>query len=132
MGDEVYLYYGGYARGHKVNRFEERQIGLVKMKQDRYVARTISGGTGELVTPLLRFHAETLLVNANAEGGMLRVEIRNDAGTPLQGFTFADCSPITADTIASPVTWAHPLNTVKDIRLAFQLEQASLFAFYLE
>lgn len=132
VGDEVYLYYGGYARGHKVNRFEERQIGLVKMKQDRYVARTISGGTGELVTPLLRFHAETLLVNANAEGGMLRVEIRNDAGTPLQGFTFADCSPITADTIASPVTWAHPLNTVKDIRLAFQLEQASLFAFYLE
>ncbi|HNR31377.1 MAG TPA: hypothetical protein PKI11_10855, partial [Candidatus Hydrogenedentes bacterium] len=29
VGDKVHLYYGGYARGHKVNRFEERQIGLV-------------------------------------------------------------------------------------------------------
>ncbi len=134
VGDEVYLYYGGYARGHKVNRFEERQIGLVKMKQDRYVARTASDTPGELVTPLLRFHAETLLVNVNAEGGKLRVEIRDESGAPIPGFTFAKCSPITADTIAQPVTWAHLLNTLKDktVRLAFQLEQASLFAFYLE
>jgi len=74
------------------------------------------------------------LVNVNAEGGMLRMEMRDDTGSPLQGFTFADCSPITADTIAQPIAWAHPLNTLKakTVRLAFQLEQASLFAFYLE
>ncbi len=27
--EQVYLYYGGYKQGHKMNRFEERQIGLV-------------------------------------------------------------------------------------------------------
>ena len=27
VGDQIYLYYGGYARGHKVNRHQERQIG---------------------------------------------------------------------------------------------------------
>ena len=37
VGDEVYLYYGGYKWGHKHNRFAERQIGLVKMPRDRYV-----------------------------------------------------------------------------------------------
>lgn len=28
VGDEMFIYYGGYARGHKVERFTERQIGL--------------------------------------------------------------------------------------------------------
>ena len=43
VGDEVYLYYGGYARGHKVEPDTERQIGLAKMKRDRYVAITPAG-----------------------------------------------------------------------------------------
>ena len=46
VGDQIYLYYAGYAHGHKVNRFEERQIGLVTMKRDRYVARR-AGETGQ-------------------------------------------------------------------------------------
>lgn len=132
--DEVYLYYGGYARGHKVNRFEERQIGLVKMKLDRYVARTASAGTGELVTPPLQLNARTLAVNTDAEGGALRVEIRDEAGTALPGFAAEDCTAITADTISQPVAWPKSLETLngRTVRLAFSLERASLFAFYLK
>ncbi|HEX5273550.1 MAG TPA: hypothetical protein VFW33_23805, partial [Gemmataceae bacterium] len=33
VGDEVYFYYGGYARGHKVAADRERQIGLARMKR---------------------------------------------------------------------------------------------------
>jgi hypothetical protein len=36
VGDEVFFYYGGYARGHKVEPATERQIGLARMKRDRY------------------------------------------------------------------------------------------------
>ena len=134
VGDEVYLYYGGYARGHKVNRFEERQIGLVRMKQDRYVARTASGDIGELVTPPLLLNARTLLVNANAEGGRLRVELRDENGAPIQGFTRDDSTIIAGDKVDHPITWGKPVSALRDrpVRLAFLLENASLFAFYLQ
>src|SRR5262249_53964285 len=33
VGDEVYIYYGGYARGHKIERFTERQIGFVRIRR---------------------------------------------------------------------------------------------------
>ncbi|MBA3417007.1 MAG: hypothetical protein H0U10_17440, partial [Chloroflexia bacterium] len=39
VDDELYIYYGGYARGHKVERFTERQLGLARMPLDRYVSR---------------------------------------------------------------------------------------------
>lgn len=134
VGDEVYLYYGGYARGHKVNRFEERQIGLLKMKQDRYVARTAQNGKGELVTPLLKLSGKKLSINVNADGGLLRVEIRGAAGQPLPGFGFEDCVPITSDALSAPLTWTKPVESLagQAVRLAFSLERASLFAFYLE
>jgi len=134
VGDEVYLYYGGYARGHKVNRFEERQIGLLKIKQDRYVARTATEGSGEFVTPPLLLDGTKLAVNACADRGTLRIEIRNKAGVPLPGFEFTACAPVTTDTIRQEMRWEHPLEELRGetVLLAFRLEQSSLYAVYLE
>ena len=39
VGDEIYIYYGGYSGGHKVDRFNERHIGFAKILKDRYVSR---------------------------------------------------------------------------------------------
>jgi hypothetical protein len=69
VGDDVCLYYGGYARGHKVNRFEERQIGLVKMRRDRYVAREAGADGGTIETPVVVIDGDTLTINADAGGG---------------------------------------------------------------
>ena len=68
VGDEVYLYYGGYKSGHKVNRFEERQIGLVKMKRDRYVAREAGADGGSFRTPLVQFEAASDDVEPGSAG----------------------------------------------------------------
>lgn len=38
VGNEIRLYYGGYQHGHKV--FTDRQIGVVKIKKDRFMAAT--------------------------------------------------------------------------------------------
>lgn len=134
VGDEVYLYYGGYARGHKVNRFEERQIGLLKIRQDRYVARAALEGTGELVTPPLLLDGTKLAVNACANQGSLQMEIRDESGVAVPGFAFAACPPLTTDTIHQEIRWEHPLEKLRGrtVRLAFRLERASLYAFYLE
>src|SRR5215203_402138 len=71
VGDDVYLYYAGYARGHKVNMVEERQIGLIKMKRDRYVAREAGAEEGRLKTRWLSFdaNADGMTLNADALNG---------------------------------------------------------------
>lgn len=128
VGDQVYLYYGGYARGHKVNRFEDRQIGLVRMMRDRYVAREAKG-EGSLMTPLLVLNADTLTLNADARGGEIRVAICDKAGNALPGFSFNDCQPITADGLNLPVRWQQNLPRDRTVRLQFKLTRARLFAF---
>src|SRR5262249_61322339 len=38
VDDEVFVYYGGYARGHKVERVKERQVGLGPLAPGRVVS----------------------------------------------------------------------------------------------
>jgi hypothetical protein len=135
VGDEVYLYYGGYKQGHKMNRFDERQIGLVKMRLDRYVARRASGpepGTLKTVPIKLGRPVGTLQVNARAAGGRLRVQVSDAAsGQALAGLSFADCQLIETDSLRQPVCWRGSLAEAagRAVCLEFELTGADLFAF---
>lgn len=131
VGDEIYLYYAGYRWGHKYQRSLDRQVGLVKTKRDRYVARQAGREGGSLKTRLLTLDADALTLNANAENGEIRVQITDAAGQPIAGFTFADCRAITSDSLAAPVEWTGDLKSLRGraIRLEFSLKNASLFAF---
>jgi len=141
VGDEVYLYYGGYKQGHKVNRFLERQIGLVKMPLDRYVARKAEGPTpGVLVTaPLVMDElCGRLVVNTDAAAGELRVQVREaDSNTVIEDMSLTDCVPITADGLRLEVLWGTEEQTLaklaslanQTIKLEFKLANAKLFAF---
>jgi hypothetical protein len=133
VGDEVYFYYGGYKSGHKVNRFEERQIGLVKMQRDRYVAREAGPAGGSFKTPLVTLDAETLTLNLDARAGEVTVQILGPNGKPLRGFARQDCKAASGDAIAAPVQWKRSLNTLKGkpVQLEFFLKNARLFSFDL-
>jgi hypothetical protein len=133
VGDEVYIYYGGYARGHKVERFTERQIGLVRMKRDRYVAREAERD-GVIGTRLLTLNGTALSLNIDASQGEARVQILDEAGKPIRGFGFADCSPIKVDSLDGPITWKRSLTELqgKPVRVEFYLRKARLFAFELK
>ena len=135
VGDEVFLYYGGYKQGHKINRFEERQVGLVKMKRDRYIAREAGAEPGRLATPLVTLEADRMSVNVEPEpGGEVRVRIVDAAGKPIDGFDFEDCQPIVTDAVAAPVQWKRPLSELKSkpVRLEFSLNLTRLYGFDLE
>lgn len=135
VGDEMFIYYGGYKRGHKVNRFEERQIGLVRMKRDRYIAREAGAESGVLRTPLILLAGSRLTLNLEPKpGGKARVQIVGEDGKPVRGFAFSDCPPITADAVAAPVGWPAELNALKGrpARLEFKLTNARLFGFELQ
>lgn len=131
VGDELRLYYAGYQSGHKVNRFQERQIGLLRMKRDRYVAREAADGT--LRTPPLRLHGSKLTLNLEASTGEVRVQVLDEKGRVVPGFAFAECQPITGDGLDLPVRWRRSLAKLgtKPVRLEFSLRNARLFAFNL-
>lgn len=136
VGDKVYLYYCGYKQGHKMNRFEERQIGLVRMPLDRYVARRANTSTaGRLKTVPIRLGKTpgTLHVNAAATGGQLRVQVRDaQSDKVLPGLSFADCQAITTDGLRLPVRWhggGLSRASGRTVRLEFEVSRASLFAF---
>jgi hypothetical protein len=68
IGDELFIYYGGYARGHKVEPAKERQIGLARMPVDRYVSRDAGTNGGTLLTPPFALNGRRLIVNADIRG----------------------------------------------------------------
>lgn len=134
VADEMYLYYAGYRWGHKYRRSVDRQVGLVKMRRDRYVARQADSEGGLLVTRLVTLDAEQVTLNADASQGEIRVQAVDEAGTPLTGFAFADCQPIKTDGLQLPVMWSKPFSDIhgKPVRLQFSIKNASLFAFELK
>ena len=133
VGDELFIYYGGYARGHKVALDTERQIGLLRMPRDRYVCRVAGNQEGMLRTPLVKLGGETMTLNVDAPKGVVRVQVRGTDGKPLPGFAFADCEPVSADALAAPLRWKRPLSALRgqSVRLEFALRDARLFGFEL-
>jgi hypothetical protein len=132
-GDEVFIYYGGYARGHKVERFTERQIGLARLPRDRYVARRAGDAEGRLQTPPVLLDGSALTLNAAAadDGGAIRARVLDASGRPLDGFDFPDiAAPIRGDFLAHPLRWKRPLTDLRGhpVRLEFVLRRAALYA----
>ena len=127
VGDEIYLYYGGYKWGHKHNRFEERQIGLVKMLRDRYVARCAGPAGGTLRTPLVVLEGQKLTINARV-GDELKVRLLDGQYQPMAGFEWVTLS---GDKLDHTIAFDQPLPSGQAVCLEFQLRDAQLFGFDL-
>lgn len=133
VNDEVFLYYGGYKNGHKVNRYVERQIGLVKMRRDRYVARGADASGGVLRTPLLVIDGQRITLNAQVNGALV-ARLLDANGQVLPGFDSTDCRPIRGDSLGHELRWNGEFGRLKSqpIRLELELRDAELFALNVE
>ncbi len=140
MGEELYVYYGGYKLGHKRERDRWRQLGLAKMPRDRFVSRGAEGDQpGRLLTAPFRCPPDgtfRLTLNAQAQKGSIRVRICDEYGRPLLGYDYSDMEPVTGDSLALPVRWNTPRGektdavslTIPVFRLDVELTHARLFA----
>ena len=131
MGREVYLYYGGYAEGHKLGL---RQIGLAKIRKDGYVSLQAGPTDGTLLTKPFTFEGSELTLNTDTGAtGRVRVEIQDRHGESISGFTSDDCDPICTDDVAGTVTWQGNADlsavTGTAVRLKFTIHSADLYAF---
>jgi len=122
-GDETFIYYGGYRRGHKVERGTERQIGLARMRRDRYVARAAEGSaTGRLRTKAGILEASGLSVNARiAPEGKLAVRLLDPEGRAIPGYERAE---VRGDSTDLPVRWGKALAALRGKPVAVEFEVA--------
>lgn len=135
VGDEVYVYYGGYRWGHKAEVYTERGLGLARMPRDRYVA-LVAGKTDGLVrTRVAKLEAARMTINArvSAPAGQLRVRILDEAAQPYGGFDWGDAAPLKGDRVDLPVAWKGSLEKLRDkaVQFEFKLTEAEVYSFDL-
>lgn len=145
------LYYFGSDRCHGWSRDEQNQrllraagvapvldtsgVGMLEIRRDGFVAARAEYTGGEFTTPVVSFAGDELVLNIDTSAaGEARVEIRDELGIPIEGFTLADCDRIhTANQINRRVTWRGKADVAslagKPVRLRFVLRDADVFAF---
>jgi len=116
-------YYAG--PGSRVRRFTFRTDGFVALHADAAEA--------EFVTHPLTFTGDRLHVNVAAgDGPGLRVELQDEAGEPLPGFTLEECRPLVGDGLDAVVSWASAARlgdlAGRPVRLRFVGRDVDLFA----
>ena len=134
--DEFWFYYGAYRfPWNNGARTQVSGIGLATMPRDRFAG----------IRPLERFGQLTLkpisldgikgqTLNADAAGGEVRVEVLNEDGYRVRGYSKDDAIPITGDGLKHPVRWTErDLSALSEDRfmLRLHLDDAEVYALTL-
>ncbi len=135
VGDELYFYVSGRAGVPGSKASGVCTTGLAVLRRDGFASMDAGKAAGTLTTRPLRFSGKHLFVNADADGGELRVAVLGENGKPIPGFSQADCVTIRADKTLQAVQWkgAKDLSALagKSVRFRFHLKNASLYAFWV-
>lgn len=109
--DEIWFYYGAYANWN----LEEPEydvkpgsgIGLAIMPLDRFASLNPMNQVGQVtLKPIELNNYNNLTVNADANSGTVKVEILDEKGYRVEGFTKDDCELISGDSIRHKVSWS--------------------------
>ena len=119
-------HYWSGASGSTVRRYTLRLDGFVS------VQAPMSGG--ELVTKPVRFTGRQLRLNfSTSAAGSVRVELQDEAGRPLPGFSLEDCPPLFGDSVERPVSWRSGTDVGalagQAVRLRIVLQDADVYAY---
>jgi hypothetical protein len=115
-------YYEGSS--NRVRRFALRLDGFVSINAP------LRGGA--LLTKPFLFEGNQLVINASTSAaGWIRVEVQDENGKPLPGYSVDDCNEFWGDEIEGSVTWKdHSTldSEGKPIRLRFVMSDADIYA----
>lgn len=134
IGDTMYFYYGGRTYFHPPYSHGEGNcnIGLATMRRDGFVSRDASPIAGSLETKALVFEGTALHVNVKAGWGLCRVELLDEKGEPLEGYSGED-SPVIREDGTDISVFFKGLGIGerkgKPTRLRFILQNARLYSF---
>jgi len=143
MGDRLWFYYSAFSgTAKKVGDQPQKQgmycqgaTGLAFLRRDGFASMEADAEGGTLLTRPVTFSGKHLLVNVAAPAGSLRVEVLDQAGTPIAPFTLDNCVPVTGDSTLQRIGWkGNPdLTTLagKPVRFRFHLTNGALYAFWV-
>jgi hypothetical protein len=131
--DEHWIFYGGmderhYSKGRHLN------IGLAKLRLDGFVCLAAADKPGVVVTKPFKCEGDMLEVNVDAKDGSVRVELLDENGKAIPGFSGAAAKQYKgADELRLTPQWKSGgvLSSLKGktIKLKFTLQNARLYAF---
>lgn len=134
LTDEFRFYYGGYSEGATgADDYSlTTGIGLATLPRDRFVALCPQQQVGQVTLKLVDLtNYQGLTLNASAGQGVIHVELLDEEGRRLPGFTRAQALPITGDRLDHPVAWQGVTlaqRPVNQVMVRIYLENAALFA----
>ena len=149
MDDEIRFYYGGYSQGATGSDDQKLMtgIGLAILPRDRFagIKPVAISDQPTLKKPLKNIGQITLKpqdltsvkgiqLNADASDGSIRVEILDEHGKRLRGFSAEEAIPLRGDSLRHTVGWkSHRLSELKaqHYLLRLHLENATVYALTL-
>ncbi|MGD9497070.1 MAG: hypothetical protein AB7Y46_12305 [Armatimonadota bacterium] len=105
------------------------------IRLDGFVSACAPMAGGEMVTRPIIFEGGNLALNfETSAAGSVQVELQGAEGTPIEGYTLADCPQIYGDHLRFIVRWAKVGGDVRGlsgrpVRLRFVLRDADLYSF---
>ena len=154
-GGKMYMYAGvtdnlhGYNRGDRYNDgnnsllkkeafpAEKNSFAIARyeIREDGFISAYGGYMGGEFITPLLKFDGDSLELNIDTSAtGTALVEIQDEDGIPVPGYSIYDCDLIhTANQISRIVKWKGNASlghlSGKPLKLRFMLKNTHLYSF---
>ena len=134
--DKIWIYYTGLASRHWSNyhgddRPPKTGMGLATLRLDGFVSVDANADGWLLTKPIVAI-GDTLVLNADAEGGSIRVEAIDALGRVIPEFSKASCIPITSDGLRHIVKWKQgaDCNALqgRPIQLKIYMDKAKLYS----
>ena len=118
-------------------RHPDHRIRRLTVRQQGFASLHAGGERGEFTTHPLRFNGDSLVLNyATSAAGFLQIEIQDEDGNPIPGFTLDDMPELFGDELAATATWksGSDLSSLrgKTIRLRVRMDDADLYALRFE
>jgi hypothetical protein len=130
IDEETWVYYTALTTSHGAPVPPKRiSIGRAEWRRHGFVSLD-AGERGRVETKPLRLGSPSLVINANAKGGELRVALLEADGSPITGCALEDCEPLRADATRWPARWRSgaELPTERPVRVVVAMKQAQLFS----
>ena len=133
IGRNVSFYEQGISRPHfEYDALLNSGLVLTTTRRDSFVSINAEA-EGVLTTRRFVAIGDTLVLNAEATNGEIRVEAIDALGRVIKGFSKDDCRPITGDNTKHVVSWGDSTNChslqARPIQLRIHMTRAKLFSF---
>lgn len=136
--DEIFFYYSAFS-GESPNfgthKYSGGSLGLARLRRDGFAAMVSESDDGYLLTETLEFGGRYLFLNADSKAGEIRAELLDEAGNVIEGFSKADCIPLSVDATCVAVRWKDHTDlsalSRSTVRIRFYVSHASLYSFWI-